>query len=236
MGKELTMAIFGNLQLEETVQVDDKTRLNALTTFITPDEAAITLMEIEPLAANGFIDVTTDQLLDWSYSTDETVTVTLRITTDGAPVTFTKTIVIISVVDDKLFSSDAQLLPYEPNILEWVKDGRNSFLDVHRAAQDRIIKWLDENKVWDVNDDPLTKEDIIDISEFNDWSKFMTLKYIFEGISNATDDIFHEKAVRYRELEYHARDRAVIRVDTDNDGDADDDIDTELREIKFTKQ
>ena len=215
------MAIFGALELEGTVQVNDKTRLDATKSFES-EENAFTLVEIEPDTGAGFVDVTANKYLDWSYSTDGTATVSVRLTTgSGGPDTFTKDLTIISIADDKLFSSDHELLPYEPNILKWTREGRNSFLDVHRASQDRIISWLDENRIWDVEGNRLTKEDITDTEEVNDWSKFMTLKIIFEGLSNATDDIFHEKALRYMDMEVKARNRAAIRLDRNNDGETD---------------
>ncbi len=85
------MAIFPNLKLEDIVQINDKTRLDASKSF-TADEAAVTLVEIEPESAAGFIDITPtvatnskQYFLDWSYSgTSRTVTVSVRITTDGA--------------------------------------------------------------------------------------------------------------------------------------------------------
>ena len=228
--------IFPNLELESIVQVGDKTRLNAEKTFVSIDEANITLVEIEPEAGNGFIDVTSKLYLDWSFSTSGDKTVSLRVTTDGSPELITKTLVIISEVDDKLFSADSDLMPYEPNILNWVRSGRNSFLDVHRASQDRIIKYLDENGYWDQEGNPLTKDAIIDINEVNDWSKFMTLKLIFEGISNATDDIFHEKSLRYREAEFRARDRSVLRVDRNGDGEAEKDEEFDFKSIEILRE
>ena len=230
------MAIFPNLEIEKKVQVDDKTRINASKTYVSTDEAAVTLMEIEPEAGSGFIDVTSLQYLDWQYSTDGDKVISLRVTTDGSPESITKTLPIISVADDKLFSEDSELLPYEPNILQWVRDGRNSFLDVHRAAQDRIMKYLDENGFWDSNGDALTLDAVTDIAEFNDWSKFMTLKLIFEGLSNATDDIFHEKALRYRELEFRARDRAILRVDVNGDATTTNEESFEMRNIELLKE
>lgn len=220
--------IFPVLELEQTVQVDDKTRLCAEKTFVSVDEAAISLMEIEPEAGNGFIDVTSTKYLDWQYSTDGDKVISLRVTTDGSPVSTTKTLSIQTVANDRLFSSDAELMPYEPNILEWVREGRNTFLDVHRAAQDRILTWLDEKKIWDVSGNKLTKQAITDLEEVNDWSKFMTLRLIFEGLSNATDDIFHEKALRYKDMEVSARNRAALRLDRNGDGTTDE-VKTELR-------
>ncbi len=228
------MAIFPTLELEKTLQVNDRTRLSGVKTY-TVAEAAISLIEIEPDSGAGFFDVTSTKYLDWEYSTDGTKTITLRVTTDGSPVTSSKTLEVLSVADDKLFSADNELLSYEPNILSWTREGRNSFLDVHRASQDRILKFLDQNGFWDENGDPLTKADIINIDEFQDWSKFMTLRLIFEGLSNAIDDIFHEKAVRYRKMELEARDRAKYRVDLNNDGDVDDDEGFDFRSIQLSK-
>ena len=210
--------IFPTLEIEEKLQVNDKTRIDATKSFTTPDEASITLIEIEPSSGDGFIDVTSTKYLDYSYSTDGNKTISVRVTTDGSPTVLSKTLNVLSLADDRLFSSDSELLPYEPDILNYVRAGRNSYLDVHRAAQDRIIKWLDEHRIWDVEGNRLDKNDIIDLEEVNDWSKFMTLKFIFEGLSNATDDIFHEKALRYKQMEIEARNRAAFRLDRDNDG------------------
>ena len=63
------------------------------------------------------------------------------------------------------------------------------------------------------------------IEEVNDWSKFLTLKMIFEGLSNATDDIFHEKASRYAEMAFQASNRAQLRLDKDGDSVAEPAID-----------
>jgi len=227
--------IFPVLKLEEIVQVDDRTRLDASDSYVTPDEAAITLIEIEPESGAGFIDVTSSQYLDYQYAVDGDKDVTVRVTTDGAPSTVTKALTIISAADDKLFSSDEELLPHEPDLLNYTRNGRNSFLDVHRSAQDRIITWLDENRIWDTNGDRLTKAAIIDIQEVNDWSKFLTLGLIFEGLSNAVDDIFMQKAQKYMEMAEKARNRGAIRLD--RDGDSEEDVSkTDLRSFGMVRR
>ena len=213
--------MFPVLEIETTLQVNDRTRLSGLKSYNTPDIADITLWEIEPEAAAGFIDVTTNKYLDYQYTTDGDKVVTLRVDNGSTPVTASKTITVVTIVDDNLFSSDPELVPHEPNILNWTREGRNSFLDVHRTAQDRILTWLDEHRIWDTTGNRLTKAAITDIEEVNDWSKFMALKLIFEGISNATDDIFHEKALRYNEMMTSARNRAALRLDRDGDGNED---------------
>jgi len=190
------MAIFGNLRLENTVQVDDKTRLDAVSSFTT-DEADVTLVEIEPEAAAGFIDITpspaTDNalyFLDWEYSTDGTKTVSLRITTDGVPVTFTDTIIVVTAVNDALLSNDADLKTHEPCILDYIQTGRNSYLDVHRRARDLILDWLWENNFRDNNRDRYTAAALVAKEQFRKWSTYIVLKLIHEGLSNAVDDLF----------------------------------------------
>ena len=111
------MTIFGVLHLEKTVQENDKTRLDVSQSFASSDEADIILVEVEPFGSNGFIDVTTDLFLDWAYAADGTKTVSVRITTDGAPTTATKDLLVITedamcVSQDLAMSSSAQLQPY----------------------------------------------------------------------------------------------------------------------------
>lgn len=209
--------IFPVLELENTLQVNDKTRLNGAKTYLSPDEAAITLVEIEPEAAVGFIDVTNNKYLDWQYATDGVKVVTLRVTTDGIPTTFSKSIEVVTPENDRLFSSDAELTAHEPNILDYVRAGRNSYLDVHRLAQDRVLSWLDERRIWDSNGNKLTKEAIVNLDEVNDWSKFLTLMFIHEGLSNAVEDVFDLKAQKYKKMMAEARNRAALRLDKDGD-------------------
>ena len=220
------MAIFPNLRSEGTVQVNDRTRLDATGSFGDKSEAAITLVEIEPEASAGYIDVTgtssKDWYLDYEYATDGAKTVSVRVTTDGAPTTQSFTLTVKSVADDKLFSEDSDLLPHEPDIMKWVPKGRNSYLNIHRRAQERIMAFLDEKGYTDTDGNRLVLADIVDIQEVTEWSKFLTLRLIFEGISNAVDDIFMDKAKKYKSMEVEARNRAILRVDVDGSGTIDD--------------
>lgn len=213
--------IFPVLKLEDIVQVDDQTRLDASKSYVTPDEASITLIEIEPDTGLGFIDVTSSMYLDYQYSTDGNKSVSVRITTDGSPLTLSKTLPIISSVDDYLFSSDEELTSHESDILEYVKAGRNSFLNFHRNAQDRILTYLDEHRITDLDGNRLTKAAITDIEEVNDWSKFLTLRLIFGSLSNSVDDLFRAKAEDYRTLEGVSKNRSQLRLDKDGDGNTD---------------
>jgi hypothetical protein len=216
------MSIFPNLIAETTVQVNDRLRLDASKSFASKDEAAITAVEIEPEAAAGFISVFStkqnDWFLDWEYATDGAKAITVRITTDGAPVSRAFTVNAITSANDKLFSNDADLQIHEVNILKWLPDGKNSFKYLHRRAQDLIIAWLDEQGFVNVFDTKFDKNDILDIEEVRQWSTFMVLKLIFESISNSVDDVFDQKARKYHSEELIHKKRAVLRIDIDGDG------------------
>lgn len=218
------MAIFPILEVEPTVQVDDKVRLNAAKSFVTQDESAISAIKIDPTGSAGFITVTDDEYLDWSYSASGTYNIKLRVEAGAASASaqITKAVSIVTSASDHLFSTDQDLKLHEPDILKWVEDGRASFLNVHRRAQTIIIKWLDKEGYTDVNGDPFTKAAIVDIEEVKQWSTYLALRLIFEGLSNAVDDLFWSKSKIYKGREVEWRDRALLRLDTDGDGTVED--------------
>ena len=214
--------MFPRLNYEEVVQVDDKTRLDASPSFVEAETSAITLLRIEPEGGAGFVDVTSTKKLDWQYSTDGAKTVTVEVTTDGAPVTKTFDLEVLTATDDKLLSDDNDLRVHEPDILNWVRKGRATFLDYHRRAQTLILQWLDRAGYTNINNERYTKADILDIEEFNEWSTMLVLRLIFEGISNSTNDVFAVKSATYRSKELKARDRVTLKIDLNSDGTLDE--------------
>jgi len=129
-----------------------------------------------------------------------------------------KEISCLSSDSDNLFSNDYELQQLEPDILNYLPSGRNSYLNTHRLSQDRILDILDAKGIHDSSGDRLTKAAVIDIKEVNDWSKFMTLRFIFQSLSNDVGDIFHEKSLRYKAMEQEANNRAQIKLDFDGSG------------------
>ena len=217
------MAIFPKLQLDRVLQIEDGTRLDATKTFVSKDEAAITLVEIEPEAAAGFIDVTgtksKDWFLDWQYDgVSRAVDVTVRVTTDGAPVTFTQSIELLTADDDKLFSDDYDLITKEEDILRFLPDGRTSFKYKHRQTQKEIIEDFNERGVTDLDGDKLTKDAFVDIEEVRLWALNMTLSMIFRDKSNVVGDQFDAKANDYMSEALTHKHRAYYRLDLDGDG------------------
>lgn len=213
--------IFPNLIIEKKVQVDDKTRLDASRSFAQNE--TITTIEISPDNSVTFYDVTADGFLDWQFDTDGTIQIVVRLTGSATgPITHQKGLIVVTELEDNLFSDDAMLVEHEGDILNYLREGRNSFIDKHRLSQSEILNDLDKSGIWKDDNSRYTADDIVDIQEFAVWSKFMTLRFIYEGLSNSIDDIFHDKSVRYLNLELGAKKRACLRLDSDGDGTNDD--------------
>ncbi len=208
--------LFPVLKFESTVQVDDQTRLNASKSYVSQDEAALTLIEIDP-DGTGFIDVTATGYLDYEYSTAGVKVVTLRIDNGTTPITKAYSVTVLTAAVDLLFSSDETLTAYEPDILTYVRDGRNSFKDAHRRVQFLMLDWLDSNRYWKSTGARYAKEDLIDIQDFKEWSTFWALQLIFEGLSDKVDDKWSQKAAVYRGLAKAASERGTLRLNTNGD-------------------
>jgi len=214
------MAIFPFLSVEPTVQVGDRTRLDGTKSFITADEVSILALEIDP-GTGTYINVTDDKYLDYAWNTSGSKTIRCRVTTSAASASasISETVSVVTESSDYLFSGDSDLKLHEPDILKWTEDGRNSFLNIHRRAKKLILEYLRREGFVDVYGNPYTDAAITDIEEVKQWSIFTTLRLIFEGISNSTEDVFHEKAKRYFEMEQKWRSIALLRLDIDGDGE-----------------
>lgn len=218
------MAIFGYLEIESTVQVNDKTRISAIKSYVSKDNAAITLVRIKPSDADSFVNVTgsapinsANFFLDWQYSSAGTKTVTLEITA-GSTVTETKTLIAVTSATDNLFSGDQDLTAKEPDILKWVPAGRNSWINVHRAVRDLIMDWLDAQNITRDDGTRLQPTDLKVSEEVKQLSTYWTLALIYEGITNKPDDIFRQKADKYYELVHIKKGRGRIQADLNGNG------------------
>lgn len=209
--------IFIQSKSEEKIQIDDKTRIDATGTFISPDEAAITLVEIEPEASAGFIDVTSTNYLDWSYSAAGEKVATIRVTTDGSPVTKEISLTVLSVTDDRLFSTDKDIVSHEADIYRFLRPGRASFLDFHRIAQKMILDSLDQKGIYDNQGNRLVAADLFDLEEVKAWSKYLSLSLIFTSVQSEIDDVYASKSQAYADMAIKQSTRAALRLDLNND-------------------
>lgn len=219
------MAIFPFIESDSVEQVDDKLRIDASKSFVSKDEAAITAVEIEPEAGNGYISVFDSNpknwYLDWEYATEGDKTVTVRVTTDGAPVSKTKTITVLSEADDKLFSSDEDLQKHETDVLKYVPSGRNTFKYAHREAQTQILEDLFRIGITNISGQKLTKDAVVDVDEVKEWSRFLTLQFIYNDLSNQVGDIFSQKSEQYKSWALESRQKSILKLDINGDGNVD---------------
>jgi hypothetical protein len=226
--------IFIQIKTEEKVQVDDMTRIDATSSFISPDESEITLVEIEPELGSGFIDVTSSKYLDWAYESTGEKSVSVRITTDGMPITKTHNLSVVSVSDDRLFSNDSDIISHENDLFRFLREGRVSFLDVHRVAQGLILDYLDQTNVTNIDGSRVEKDDIYEIKEVKEWSKFLTLSLIFESVANEVEDIFSVKARKYRNMAKEVSARASVKIGDSANARPDQNLD--LRSARIVRR
>ena len=218
--------LFPKLTFETVLQQDDKTRLDASLSFATDDET-ITDVLIEPNTGDGFISVfnggkTNKWYLDWAYEIDGLITPSVKIVTALGDKTkiYTSGIIVLTEIEDALLSSDNDLMPFEPDIMKYLPVGKNSYTYAHRKAQERILSFLDEQRIWKSDSSRYTKQDIIDLDgefkeQFKQWSIFQTLVILFESFQSAGNDIFQEKKAEYEKLMLQARNRSSLRLDQD---------------------
>lgn len=210
---------FIDIESENLIQVGDRLRISAQRSSGTNDHSPVAKVEIQPEATESFIEVSDSAIpldyskwfLDWEYETDGTKTVTVKFTFEDLT-TKEKTFAIecITAVEDSLFSGDDDLKIHESDILKYLMLGKTSFKNVHRRAQALILNELDRKGFRLQNGDKITKSEILDKSEVKEWSNFLTLKLIFESVSNAKDDIFRIKALAYGKAEKDEIGRAHV--------------------------
>ena len=222
------MAIFPKIEVDPIVQVSDKVRINATKTDVSKDEAAISLVEIDPGDGSGYIDVTgnvpinsKNWFLDYEYATDGDYTILVQVTTDGPPSSTSYDVSVITAAEDRLFSSDQDLILEESEILRWVPDGRASFKYVHRSVQNLILEWLYRAGYTKYEQAKYTKADIIDISEVSLWSRYWVLALIYKDNSNKVAGALNDKQAQYESLRDQWSQKSILRLDYNGDGVSD---------------
>lgn len=124
---------------------------------------------------------------------------------------------LYSVEGDALFSSDAEMLQHVPDILSKVPKGRNSWLNMHRAAQELIIADLRKAGFVDTNNDPLEVKAIVDKREVREWALFRALRLTMDFLSVSKDDKQFEEAREFESLEKEYNDLNFLRLDLTGD-------------------
>jgi hypothetical protein len=212
-----------DLKCEEVVQINDQTRFDLTKTFITSDEGTLTSIKIKPDSVNFpslQFTITTNKYLDYAYDEDGEKEIEIEVITSETTKTITKTISALSVEDDKLFSSDYDLVKHENGIFRYLREGRSSFLDKHREAQAEILRQLDRERITKTDGTRLTKSEIADVEDVKDWSKYLVLYYILNAQKSEVGDVFDDKSKDYLQRSIQSRASALLRLDLNQDGAA----------------
>jgi hypothetical protein len=224
--------IFLSCIRESLVQVNDKTRIDVSKSFVSG--SGITGISIKPDAAGAFISVYNINqekwFLDWAYSTGGTKTITVQATDGVSTVSQNFEIEVALEIDDNLYSSDEQIFAIESELKRYIPHGRNSFKNIHRESQSRILNYLDRKRIWSSNGEPYTKHQININGELSKWSLYETMFIIYSDLFVSVGDKFAEKINQYKELRNAERDRASVRIDKDNSGTFDGS--SEIQDLK----
>lgn len=215
--------IFINCLREDLVQVNDKTRIDVSRSFVSGD--AITDILIKPEATEDYISIfdadKDNWYLDWSYATDGTKTISVQATDGSSTVSNDFTLSVISVEDDNLYSDDSQIFAIESELKRYFPSGRNSYLNIHREAQSRIVNYLDRKRIWNSDGTAYTKNQLNLTGELQKWSLYETISIIYNDLFISGGDKFAAKVNEYKELRNIERDRGAIRIDSNSSGTID---------------
>ena len=196
--------IFCCFDTDKCTALGDKFRIDISQSYATPDEGAFTLLEIEPEIGAGFIDITSEQYLDWQYSVSGTKTVSVRLTTELGTVK-TDTLEVEAKEDECFLADDDCLKALEPDIYKYLPCERCSFKYVHRKVADLIIDELTcrgvfkeekgsfsvKNPLQGCTIEKIECAQLQSSDQIKRWATSWALEIIFCGMTNSKDDIFY---------------------------------------------
>lgn len=221
--------IFPVIECDGVIQINDKFRISGEKSYKTINELQWTSVEIEPYAGAGFINVTgnltkpspeKNWYVDCQYDSVGPKVISLKITIGVTIVIVTKTVEVLSVAADNLFSTDDLLKENQSDIFKLLPDGRATFVYKHRAAQNFILDWLWNNgyaKNQGQGFSPFVKADIVDKDFISDWATFVCLRMLFEENQSQGGDVFRIKAGDFLNKEEKAREKFLLKLDTNGD-------------------
>lgn len=225
--------IFLDFKSEGLVQVGDKTRLDVSNSFVS-DNIPLTDIEIAPNNID-YVSVfnagdSDKWYLDWSFSASGETTIGVRATDGANTVSQTYTVTIVSEAEDNLYSNDSQIFAIESELKRYIPSGRNSFKNIHREAQSRILNYLDRKRIWNDDGTPYNKNQLNLEGSLSKWSLYETLVIIYSDLFVSGGDKFAEKLNEYKALRQFERDRGAIRIDKDSSGTIDNN--SEFQDLK----
>ena len=220
------MAKFAIITCEDKVFQGDKIQFDFTKSVITPDETPAVISHEFSADGLSYVNITPTKMIDWVFLVPGAQTIYFRHTSNVGSQISTKSITILDLAAQKLFSTDTDLVAYEPEIIKWLPKKWSSWNIIHLRAQDYILNLLREKRILDVKGNSYTKDDIFDRSEVRDLSAALVLRYIFSGTSNSSDDVFQKKSDEYDELVSTREAAMSIKLDFNKNGLKDESSDS----------
>lgn len=216
--------IFGIIKCDDKVFTGDKLRIDLSESFLTPDQVyAVVSHEVSLDAGATWFNISNKKTIDWLFSSAGTKTITARISTTAPDVqTFTKTITVLDLTAQKLFSSDSELYKYEPEIDQYLPKRWSSWNLVHLKAQEYIMDWLDEKRLFNQDGEKYVVADLLDKDQVKQFATYKALEFIFEANSNVADDLYAQKRNKYLALANEKAAKSQISLDYNKNGIADE--------------
>ena len=213
------MSIFGVIKTDDKVFTGDQLRIDVSSSFLAPGLSFGTIShEISIDEGVTWFNVSAKKSADWIFSTAGAKIITLRLTTSTATTeTFTKTVNVLDLTAQKLFSLDSDLYIIEPEIDQYLPKRWSSWNLVHLKAQEYIIDWLDEKKTFKRDGTKYGVNDILDLQEVKQWSTYKVLEFIYEGNSNIVGDISSVKRDKYRTMSDEKASRSQLSLNYSGD-------------------
>lgn len=213
--------IFPKIEVDKLVRENDGLRIETRSSIIR-DYNQVKDILVNPddtvfisVYSNGDRD---EWFLDWAYSVPGIYSVELKIidVNDNEYIE-SSSVEVLAKENDLTFSEDSDIIPSEPDIKLYMPQGKSSYIYAHREARDRILAYLDEQRIWKEDGTRYTAQDLFDVEEFKHWSRFMVLKMIYESKISSIDDLFSVKTNTYSDLMFKARNRAALRLNPEQE-------------------
>jgi hypothetical protein len=227
------MSIFGVIKCDDKVFTGDKIRVDVSESFLAP---ALTFATIShELSLDGgvtWFNVSSKKYIDWIFFAAGSITITLRLnTTLPSTQNFTKTITVVDLASQNLFSNDNDLYRYESEIDQYLPKRWSSWNQVHLKSQEWIMNWLDEKGIFNEKKQKYVVADLLDRTQVRELSTVKTLEIIYESNINVNGDLFTQKRDKYTSLVSQHASRSQLALDFDDDGLAGEDERTNLHTV-----
>lgn len=140
----------------------------------------------------------------------------------------TKTPALVKINGINLvLSNDKDLIGFFPTLLSYLPTGRESFIGFHQEARNRIVQHIRSSKRTiksntKLNTKNVDQFDLLNIEEFKQASKYLSLALIYSFLSRDDGDKFEDKKIEALAQYEISLDTAFMSIDLNDNGKDDE--------------